>query len=186
MGMTYFQRYRMEIDLRGPLFTPPALPRGYRLTPWRDALLAAHAEAKYHSFCFEIDANVFPCLGDREGCHRLMREIARREGFLPMATWLLECHVEGAKQPEYCGTIQGVRDSRDFGAIQNLGITPAHRGRGLGTHLLHRALCGFQQAGLQQAYLEVTAQNLGAVRLYQRLGFSKVKTVYKAADVAFA
>ena len=45
---------------------------------------------KFSSFCYEIDANVFPCLGNREGCYRLMREIARRDGFLPNATWLLE------------------------------------------------------------------------------------------------
>ena len=81
--------------------------------------------------------------------------------------------------------MQGVRDS-GFGAIQNLGITVPHRGRGLGTHLLHRGLLGFQQAGLQKAYLEVTAQNPGAVKLYHRLGFRRVKTVYKAADVAYA
>ena len=186
MGLTYFKRYRMEIALRGPLFEPPALPSTYRLTPWCDALLESHAEAKYQSFCFEIDANVFPCLGDREGCHRLMREIANREGFLGDATWLLEYWCEESDQVEHCGTIQGVRDSQGFGAVQNLGITPEHRGRGLGTHLLHRALVGFQQSGLKQAFLEVTAQNLGAVRLYERLGFRRIKTVYKAADVAYA
>jgi ribosomal protein S18 acetylase RimI-like enzyme len=32
--------------------------------------------------------------------------------------------------------------------------------------------------------LEVTSQNVGAVRLYQRLGFRKVRTVYKAVQVA--
>ncbi|MEO8498398.1 MAG: GNAT family N-acetyltransferase, partial [Planctomycetota bacterium] len=57
---------------------------------------------------------------------------------------------------------------------------------GLGTHLLHRALRGFKEAGLTKAYLEVTAQNTGAVKLYHRLGFRRAKTVYKAADVAYA
>ena len=32
--------------------------------------------------------------------------------------------------------------------------------------------------------LEVTAQNYGAIRLYQRMGFSKLRTVYKAVDLA--
>jgi len=63
---------------------------------------------------------------------------------------------------------------------------PTHRGLGLGTLLLHRALSGFRSAGLRRVYLEVTSQNSGAIRLYQRLGFRRVKTVYKAADVAYA
>jgi ribosomal protein S18 acetylase RimI-like enzyme len=45
---------------------------------------------------------------------------------------------------------------------------------------------GFRDAGIRRVYLEVTAQNTGAVRLYQRLGFRLIKTVYKAADVAYA
>ena len=185
MGVTYFKRYRMEIDLAGPVFESPKLPEGYFLRPWRGSLLDAHAEAKYRSFCIEIDANVFPCLGEREGCYRLMREISRREGFQPDATWLLESRFS-ADDVDYCGTVQGVRDGGHFGAIQNLGIAPGHRGRGLGTCLLHHALMGFRSAGLDRAYLEVTAQNVGAVRLYRRLGFRRVKTVYKAADVAYA
>ncbi|MDA1054695.1 MAG: GNAT family N-acetyltransferase [Planctomycetota bacterium] len=184
MGMTYFRRFRMEINLRSPIFTPPPLPSDYQLVEWSSGLVDAHAEAKYVSFCYEIDANVFPCLGEREGCLRLMREIAKRDGFLGEATWLL-VHQRGPDDFDYCGTVQGVRDS-DFGAIQNLGITMAHRGRGLGTHLLHRALLGFREAGLTKAYLEVTAQNTGAVKLYYRLGFRRVRTVYKAADVAYA
>jgi GNAT superfamily N-acetyltransferase len=186
MGVTYFKRYRMEIELNGPLFQPPGLPAGYVLVPWDASLLDAHAEAKYRSFCLEVDANVFPCLGDRGGCVRLMREIARREGFLTEATWLLASHGVPDGSVEYCGTVQGVRDSKDDGAVQNLGITPVHRGRGLGTLLLHRALCGFRRVGLRRAYLEVTAQNSGAIRLYRRLGFRRIKTVYKAAEVAYA
>lgn len=184
MGMTYFRRFRMEINLCSPLYTPQPLPPDYQLVEWSSGLVDAHAEAKFQSFCYEIDANVFPCLGEREGCLRLMREIAKRDGFLREATWLL-VYESGADDFDCCGTVQGVKDA-DFGAIQNLGITMAHRGRGLGTHLLHRALCGFQEAGLNKAYLEVTAQNTGAVKLYHRLGFRRVKTVYKAADVAYA
>jgi len=51
---------------------------------------------------------------------------------------------------------------------------------------LYTALKGFKQKGLRRAYLEVTAQNYGAVRLYEQLGFHRAKTVYKAAEVAYA
>ncbi len=84
LGLTYFKRYRMEIDLVGRSFdgTPPL---GYRLLAWDESMLETHAETKYHSFRSEIDANVFPCLGELAGCHRLMHEIRRKDGFLPGA-----------------------------------------------------------------------------------------------------
>jgi ribosomal protein S18 acetylase RimI-like enzyme len=184
MSLTYFKRYRMEIDLTGRQLTPPPLPAGYRLVGWNESLIEAHAEAKYHSFVSEIDANVFPCLGDSAGCHRLMHEISAKQGFLPGATWLI-VHDAPGDGPEYCGTIQGIRDYAGLGAIQNLGVTPEHRGRQLGTCLLIKALEGFQKAGLRRAFLEVTAQNNGAIRLYQRFGFTKARTVYKAVEVAY-
>ncbi len=185
MGLTYFKRFRMEFDLTGPLLSLPDLPPDYQFVPWTNSLLDAHAETKYRSFCCELDANVFPCLGEFEGCRRLMGEISERNGFVKEATWLLEYRPADRSKTEFCGTIQGIRD-RNFGAVQNVGVTPEHRGRGLGTCLLFRALAGFRQTGLMRAYLEVTAQNLGAVRLYQRLGFRTTKTVYKAVDVVYA
>jgi mycothiol synthase len=176
-GITYFKRFRMEIEL----YDPPAwpnLPAGFAFVPWDESLLEAHAEILSSSFNEEIDASVFPSLGSRRGCSQLMGAIAGRPGFLPEATWLLT-------QGEYlCGTIQGVRDRIGVGAIQNLGVAPVYRGLGLGRALLLQALHGFRMRGLGRAFLEVTAQNDGAVRLYHNVGFRRRKTVYKAVDTA--
>lgn len=179
-ALTYHKRFRMEIDLVGRDFRSAAPPAGYVLLPWSRELLEHHAEAKFNSFRTEIDANVFPCLGELSGCLRLMKEIAHKDGFLPGATWLAAYQRHGAT--EYCGTIQGIRDRSSLGAIQNLGITPEHRNRGLGSLLMLHALAGFQQAGLRRVFLEVTARNSGAVRLYRRLGFVRARTVYKAVE----
>ncbi len=175
MAITYYKRLRMEVDLDGSILPAP-LPDPFFWVPWDEAVLAQHAEVKYQSFCGEIDAAVFPCLGDRHGCLRLMREIRRKPGFLAGATWLIAC-PEG-----YVGTIQGVMDYGPIGAIQNVGVLPSYRGKGLGRALVHRALAGFYQAGLPRAYLEVTAENQNAVRLYRALGFRRAKTLYKAVD----
>ncbi|MBM4003114.1 MAG: GNAT family N-acetyltransferase [Planctomycetes bacterium] len=186
MAMTYFKRFRMEIDLIGWRDPAPEMPPGYAAHRWDESLVEAHAEVKFQSFRYEIDANVFPCLGDRDGCLRLMNEIARRDGFLDSATWLLEYRRFGEPNGTFCGTIQGIEDAYGLGSIQNIGVTPGHRGRGLGSILLANALRGFRAAGLRKAFLEVTAQNIGAIRLYQRVGFRKVRTVYKAAEVVYA
>ena len=169
---TYYKRFRMEIDLQEPL---PAskLPAGYSWVPWEEALLETHAEVKFACFFDEVDAVVFPSLGCRLGCSHLMREISGKSGFRPESTWLVAC-ADG-----YCGTVQGVRERSGIGAIQNLGVTPPHRGRGLGRALMLKALHGFRQTSLHRAFLEVTAQNDAAIRLYRRLGFRCKKTIYK-------
>ncbi len=184
MTLTYFKRYRMEIALVELDLSPPAVPPGYRFLPWDESLLEAHAETKYRSFREEIDANVFPCFGELAGCRRLMREIAGKDGFLPEATWLAVYRNRNRGKDEPCGTIQGVRDRHGMGSVQNVGVTPAHRSRRVGTSLLFRALAGFLRVGLTRVHLEVTAENQGAIRLYGRLGFTTVKTVFKAAEVA--
>ena len=166
------------------MLRPSPVSDDYVLLSWDPALLEDHAEAKYLSFRTEVDSDVFPCLGELNGCARLMSEISHKAGFLPAATWLAVYTGDGPDQQEYCGTVQGIRDEAGYGSIQNLGITPHHRGRGLGKHLLYRCLQGFQHSGLQRAYLEVTAQNLSAIRLYERAGFAKARTLYKAVEVA--
>ena len=174
--VSYFKRFRMEIDLQSLLPPVPELPSGYSWVAWDNWLLEHHAEVKYQCFIEEIDAVVFTSLSNRQGCRRLMEEIASKPGFKPDATWMI-AHDDG-----YCATVQGVRERSGMGAIQNLGVIALHRGHGLGTALLLKALHGFQRCGAHRANLEVTAQNDGAIRLYRRLGFRCRKTLYKAVD----
>ncbi|RMG40162.1 MAG: GNAT family N-acetyltransferase [Planctomycetota bacterium] len=173
----------MQIDLHRACVVPP-LPEGYRWVAWDGtrALIERHAAAKYRAFVDTIDAYVFPCLGDREGCRRLMFDIARTSGFLPEATWLLE--YQGAVGGRVdCGTIQGIVRAADWGAVQNVGIVPEHRRRGLGRALLLKCLAGFQESGIRRVTLEVTEQNRTAARLYASLGFRVVERSVRMAAI---
>jgi hypothetical protein len=172
MMTSYFKRFRMEIEL-GRIAPVPELAAGYRFVPWEESLLPAHAAVKYQCFHDEIDSVVFPSLGSEDGCLRLMTEIRKKSGFLPEATWLI------ATDAGWCGTVQGICDRHRMGAIQNLGVAPAYRGMGLGRALLLQALHGFIRHGLGRAFLEVTAQNESAIRLYRQVGFRFRKTLYK-------
>jgi ribosomal protein S18 acetylase RimI-like enzyme len=173
--ISYFKRYKMEVDLHA-LPPPRTPPPGCRWLPWRPDLLDAHAAALFACFQDEIDATVFPSLGNRDACRTLMTEIVRKPGFHPDATWLL------LLDEAPCGTIQGIRERGGFGSIQNVGIVAPLRGRGMGEALVLQALHGFRRAGLPRAILEVTAENAPAIRLYRRLGFRRAKIVYKAVQ----
>ena len=182
LNLRYHKRFQMELDLRRWRRQTLTLHPDYRLRSWSDDLIRDHAEAKYHSFRDELDAVVFPCLGEPESCLRLMHEIRERDGFVPEATWLAQYIGAGPRRIESCGTIQAIRVNRARANIQNIGVTPIHRGRGVGAALILAAVTGLHQVGVTRVALEVTAVNGSAVRLYQRIGFRAVKTVYKAIE----
>ncbi len=143
--------------------------------------MRAHANTKFKSFREELDTSVFSCLGQADGCYRLMQDIATRPGFVPEATWLIIFRKSNGNI-ESCGTIQGVQTEPHVASIQNIGIIPGHRGKRLGSVLIYHALLGFQQLDLMFGNLEVTAHNTGAVRLYRNLGFELTQVVYKTAE----
>lgn len=181
-NLKYHKRFRMEADLRRWRSPGVMLHPDYRLVGWSDDLAHAHGEAKFYSFRGELDAEIFPSLSKLDSCQRLMEEIRAKQGFVPEATWLVQYEAAGQRFLENSGTIQAIRLSRTRAGIQNVGVTPFHRHRGLGAVLLNAALTGLQQVGVSRVYLEVTARNTSAVRLYQRLGFRRSRTLYKSAE----
>ena len=182
MPVVYFKRHKMQIDLNKFSRAHDSGESVVRFIPWSEKTLGQHALAKWDSFRLEIDANVFPCLGSRDGCRQLMRDIALRDNFVPEATWLAIADLDG--KPEVpVGTIQGLRLNVIEGAIQNVGVVPQFRGMGLGRELIQRAIQGFRDTGCSKVNLEVTIHNTGAIRLYESIGFQYVGTVFKVGNV---
>jgi ribosomal protein S18 acetylase RimI-like enzyme len=178
----YFKRYRMEIRLDETSVQPAMLREGYVWSEWDEGDVERHALTKFRSFRDELDAEVFSCLGEYYGCLRLMTEIAQQEAFLAPATWLISSASHQAPG-EDCGTIQGMAVTEQLGSIQNVGVVPEHRGRGLGRALILKSLEGFRLARIKRVVLEVTASNVAAVDLYRSLGFRIVRTMYRAAPI---
>ncbi len=185
MSVTYFKRYRMEVKLNN-VRNRRMVPSGFRLVPWSMRVVNDHADIKWRSFRDALDSHVFPCLGQLDGCRDLMIELANRKDFVPEATWLIVHSGSNKNAAQPVGTIQGLKSSAREGAIQNIGVHPEFRGLGLGSVLIESALGGFRLAGCNSAHLEVTVENTSAIRLYERLGFRRVETVYKIAEVQYA
>ncbi|MCS7161554.1 MAG: GNAT family N-acetyltransferase, partial [Gemmatales bacterium] len=171
MSVVIFKRYRMERKLRW-LPAVPELPPGYFWVPWDPLLASDHAEVHYRAFCREVDAQLFPSFADYFGCRALLENISSSPYFLPQATWLIACAREN------CASIQCSSFAAGQGTIQNVGVVPEHRGKGLGRALVLRALHSFHQLGLRRAILEVTADNTPAVELYRSVGFHAVQILY--------
>ena len=184
MLMETFKRFRMEIDLRRHEYPTPVLPPGYFVEKWSPQLVEAHATAHYMAFRDEIDARLFENFRTYKGSKRVMENIMGKPNFLPDATWLIVFQPKDSYYVEYAATIQGLVSTNGVGAIQNVGVVPRHRGKGLGRALLHLALAGYQRFGLTRADLEVTAANAPALNLYKSEGFKIVELLFKPASSA--
>jgi ribosomal-protein-alanine N-acetyltransferase len=57
------------------------------------------------------------------------------------------------------------------GHIISIAVVEEHRGRGVGTRLIKRALDEIKKASGKECYLEVRVTNKQAIDLYERLGF---------------
>jgi ribosomal protein S18 acetylase RimI-like enzyme len=149
---------------------------GVTFISFTPARLADHGLALWAAFRDGPDTIAFPALGTETGCRDLMHALASLPTLFPAATWLAMKGVEPA------GTIQCTFHTDSGEAeIHNLGVGPDHRNCGLGSALLARCLAALTVAGCRRVFLDVTASNEPALRLYRKFGFRPYKTVYVRA-----
>jgi ribosomal-protein-alanine N-acetyltransferase len=84
--------------------------------------------------------------------------------------FILVLRTAAARVAGYCS----YRIAADELQINNVAVRPEHRGAGFGRALVEAALGHARAAGARTALLEVRRSNLGARRLYTRLGFAQV------------
>ena len=166
------QRNQMVFDFAKTVLAPlPQLPAGFWFIPWSESLIEPHADVLHRSFRYDSDGAVFTTFQQFHHCRRLIEMLADMPMFLPETT-LLTAYGDPDGMFEYVATIQGLKLAEDVGAIQNVAVLPEYRRRGIGQTLVLAALQAFQSAGVGRVTLEVTSDNVSAVNLYHRIGFT--------------
>ena len=79
--------------------------------------------------------------------------------------------VDGDAVLGMVGIRQGAGASRHVGEITLL-VDPRARRRGVGSSLAHVALLRAVQAGMTHIFVEVSAEQVGTIRMFERLGFT--------------
>jgi ribosomal protein S18 acetylase RimI-like enzyme len=144
---------RLVRDLTGPLAAPrwPAgirlAPLGATLAPRAHALLRAAYAQGFGSVPQNFDTWWPPTRHDPEFDAAL-------------------CFCAVAEE-----TLVGFALCWTSGFVKDIAVAPPQRRRGIGAALLDAAATTFQQRGLTRLALKVHADNVGARRLYARLGF---------------
>ena len=174
----FVKRNQMVFDFTKIVSAPPQLPTGFWFAEWSVSLLEPHADVLHRSFRNDSDGAVFTTFRQYNHCHRLIETLAESSTFLPDAT-LLIAFGDPDGIFEYVANIQGLKLSDEVGAIQNVAVLPDYRRLGVGRALVLGALQGFQRAGVQRVTLEATSDNLSAVNLYQRIGFTSFRVYFR-------
>ena len=174
----FVKRNQMVFDFTKTEFVPPQLPTGFWFVEWSASLVEPHADVLHRSFRNDLDGTVFTTFRQYPHCRRLIEMLADSPHFLPEATLLI---AYGSPDDifEYVANIQGLKLADDVGAIQNVAVLPEYRRRGIGQAVVQGALQGFQRAGVKRVTLEATADNLTAVNLYDRIGFTTFRVYHR-------
>ncbi|MEO5844516.1 MAG: GNAT family N-acetyltransferase [Caldimonas sp.] len=137
----------------------------------RDEMLALHPEA------FTSDAESDAHKEPTDYLHRLGLE-RRDGGQFVLGAW---------RSKRLAGAIGCEREERlkvrHIGHIIGMMVRPESRGVGLGALLLEACIAEARQAGLEMLTLSVTAENAGAVRLYERHGFAPYGLLRRAIRI---
>lgn len=144
-----------EHVMRHPLDVVPRVPRpvGLHVERWTEETAPLFHEAYRLSF------------GERPGfpdtpIGEWVADVAGEEGFRPRASRVA---LDAEGRP--AGFVNLVDDW-----IDQVGVVPAWRGRGLGAHLVARSLRALRKRGCEAVWLSVNVDN-PAADLYRRLGF---------------
>ena len=176
MPITYYKRFRMEIDLEVDLMPcveplPPALLGRLGGGPARAARRGEVARVSRGDRLAHL-----PLPGRPPGLPAPDARDPPQTGFSPRRDLAgsrpgrLRRHDPGRRRPR--------PDRRDPERRRR----PRIPGVGPRPGIVFKCLHGFREAGLRRVYLEVTAENASAVRLYRDVGFRRAKTLYKAVD----
>ena len=173
----------MSLDLNDVATPAPELPANYSWFPWNNLQTSAYARIFHEAFQADVDGWIFPTYRQYAACEHLVDATVSSRVFAKEASWLVGrilCDSKSnASRIEYAGAVQCVKGRRFCGEIQNLAVAPGFRGLRLGRALALQALNGFRTMGRNKISLEVTSENLVALRLYLSLGFKITSITYK-------
>jgi hypothetical protein len=181
-GFRMFPRHFMALELDDRWTAPPTaspilpaekiarLESEFRFEPWARRHEVGSAVLVYNTYHQHVDAKLNDHYASTSGAAHLLENILHHRGCgdpVSAACWVA---VHRASQ-KLAGLLILTRVRKGTAHIPQIAVGPEFQGAGLGTELMRRSFEALLGAGLREVSLTVTAENTGAVRLYERLGF---------------
>jgi len=171
-GFETHERIFMEWPLQPDPTVNAGLPKipGIELRRWTDGDFGGAARLIAAAYAGHLDSHINEQYRTAQGSHRFLHNIVRFPGcgyFDADASRSLT--LRGSQ--EMVGLLLCSRVREDVGHVTQICVAPEHRGKGYGTLLMEECAANLAKRKFSQLTLTVTASNLSAVALYERLGF---------------
>ena len=161
---------------RPPAMCDPRVSSEFLIEPWDRRHDHQVAQLIHHTYHRHVDGLINDQYTSAEGATRLMETITHLGGcgeYLPDESYVA-IH-RPTRRVVALLALTAVRPHRTA-HIPQVAVAREFQGIGLGTALMERAFARLAVKGFQEVSLTVTDQNAGAVRLYERLGFTTFQT----------
>ena len=160
----------LEAPLSHVAELPPRQPV-VSIAPWMENRQSDAGRLIAAAYADHIDSEINDQYRSPGGARRFLANIVQYPGcgsFFGSASFV--AIPEGGQG--LCGLSLASIVSEGVGHITQLCVSPSHRGTGLGYELLRRSLVALAAHGCRKVTLTVTASNVGAIHLYQQMGFT--------------
>ncbi len=170
-----FLRNLMFADISKISVAPhPGIPANVEISPWNEL---AREEAAYLiavSYQNHIDSKINDQYLNLQGTRKFLKNITLYPGcgeFSEGCSFIARDRTTGS----LIGLCMASVVAQNVGHVTQLCVAPSAHGFGIGHELMRHSLLSLLAMGCDQASLTVTAENRGAIRLYQKFGFEVIR-----------
>lgn len=183
-GFRLYPRQFMLLDLRGSAGAAdpdacgravPATVSGLRLERWDDRYFAPCARLIQLAYANHTDGEINDQYRSESGALKFLKNIILLPGcghFQPQASFVLR----PAYSHELTGVVLTSLVAPRVAHITQICVMPGYQRHGIGRRLMESAIEALRARGVEELSLTVTSANERAVRLYQKIGFTTIKT----------
>jgi ribosomal protein S18 acetylase RimI-like enzyme len=152
----------------------PPLQAGLRLEKWNERQMPQVADLIHLAYANHVDGEINDQYRSRAGAMKFLKNIVMMPGcgqFETQASFVLR---EVASE-HIVAVVLTSMVAPGVGHTTQVCVLPGFQGHGLGRRLMLESLASLRRLAATELSLTVTCANLGAVKLYESLGFRVVK-----------
>ena len=174
-GFRLYTRQFMLLDLHKKNEHAPGINSGLRLDRWHDRFFESCAKLIYLAYANHVDGDINDQYRSRHGALKFLKNIVLLPGcgqFQPAASFVLR----HPGSDDLVGAVLASEVAPGVGHTTQLCVQPGFQGHGLGRILMQTSAEALRALKYNELTLTVTSENHTAVHLYERLGFSTIKS----------
>jgi ribosomal protein S18 acetylase RimI-like enzyme len=174
-GFRLYTRQFMLLDLHKKNEHVPGTNSGLRLDRWHDRFFESCAKLIYLAYANHVDGDINDQYRSRHGALKFLKNIVLLPGcgqFQPAASFVLR----HPGSDDLVGAVLTSEVAPGVGHTTQLCVQPGFQGHGLGRILMQTSAEALRALKYNELTLTVTSENHTAVHLYERLGFSTIKS----------